>query len=158
MCAFVCACVCICGSVSLWIAYCLASSDQPKERIQLLQLCEGSRGCGEDGGHLKEIDTWGLRWRVWGKVMLLEMMGGAGQKVPGGPENLVASIRLCADSAHSALVKLWHIFNLKAFTRRIRRRLVWMDCRCIWMIVEIPLLLFWHHHMLFISCISDLIM
>lgn len=81
----------------------MASSDQPKERIQLLQLCEGSRGCGEDGGHLKEIDTWGLRWRVWGKVMLLEMMGGAGQKVPGGPENLVASIRLGADSA---LVKL----------------------------------------------------
>lgn len=24
--------------------------------------------------------------------MVLEMMGGAGQKVPGGPENLVASI------------------------------------------------------------------
>lgn len=23
---------------------------------------------------------------VWGKVMVLEMMGGAGQRVPGGPE------------------------------------------------------------------------
>lgn len=40
---------------------------------------------------------------MWGKVMLLEMMGGAGQKVPGGPENLVTSMRLGADSV---LVKL----------------------------------------------------
>lgn len=89
---------------------------QPKERLQLLQLCEGSRGCREDGGHLKEIDTWGLRWGVWGKVMVSEMVGGAGQRVPGGPENFSC---LCCerwvDSAH--LVKLSQKNTHKAYTR-----------------------------------------
>lgn len=41
-------------------------------------------------GHLKEIDTWGLRWGACGKVMALETVGGAGRRVSGGPENLVA--------------------------------------------------------------------
>lgn len=41
-------------------------------------------------GHLKEIDTWGLRWGVCGKVMVLETVVGAGQRAPGGPENPVA--------------------------------------------------------------------
>lgn len=39
------------------------------------------------GGHLKEIDTWGLRWGVCEKVMVLETVGGAGQRGPGGSEN-----------------------------------------------------------------------
>lgn len=36
--------------------------------------------------HLKEIDIWGLRWGVWGRVVVLEGVGGVRERVPGEPE------------------------------------------------------------------------
>lgn len=36
--------------------------------------------------HLKEIDIWGLRWGVWGRVVVLEGVGVVRERVPGEPE------------------------------------------------------------------------